>query len=77
MPAIIVLAVITIGALTVLSFAVRFLFSAWLLVTIAILAWINFGRAAPTSNLTAQPPDDRQIERAARSGCSGGAGRGG
>lgn len=42
MPGIIALAVITIVALTVLSFTVHFLFSAWLLVAIAILAWIKF-----------------------------------
>ena len=42
MPVIIALALITIVALTVLSFAVHLLFSPWLLVAIAILAWIKF-----------------------------------
>jgi hypothetical protein len=42
MPAIIVLAVIAIVALTVLGLAVHVLFSPWLLVAIAILAWIRF-----------------------------------
>ena len=39
---IIALVVIAIVALTVLGFAVHFLFSPWLLVAIAILAWIKF-----------------------------------
>jgi uncharacterized membrane protein len=43
MPAIIALALIAIVALTVLSFTLHFLFSPWLLVAIAILAWIKFG----------------------------------
>ena len=42
MPGILALAVIAIVALTVLSFAVHFLFSPWLLVAIAILAFIKF-----------------------------------
>jgi hypothetical protein len=42
MPGIIALALIAIVALTVLSFTVHFLFSPWLLVAIAILAWIRF-----------------------------------
>ena len=42
MPGIIALALIAIVALAVLSFAVHFLFSPWLLVAIAILAWIKF-----------------------------------
>ena len=43
MSGIIVLALIVIVALIVLSFAVHFLFSPWLLVVaIAILAWIKF-----------------------------------
>jgi hypothetical protein len=42
MSGIIVLALIAIVALIVLSFAVHFLFSPWLLVAIAILAWIKF-----------------------------------
>ena len=42
MPGIIALAVIAIVALTVLSFAVHFLFSPWLLVAIVILALIKF-----------------------------------
>ena len=41
MPGIIVLTLIAIVALTVLSFAVHFLFSPWLLVAIGILAWIK------------------------------------
>ena len=39
---IIALVVIAIVALTVLGFAVHVLFSPWLLVAIAILAWIKF-----------------------------------
>jgi hypothetical protein len=42
MPGIIVLALIAILALTVLSFTVHVLLSPWLLVAIAILAWIKF-----------------------------------
>ncbi len=42
MPGIIALALIVIVALAVLSFTVHFLFSPWLLVAIAILAWIKF-----------------------------------
>ena len=42
MPAIIALVLIAIVAITVLSFAVHLLFSPWLLVAIAILAWIRF-----------------------------------
>jgi hypothetical protein len=42
MPEIIVLALIAIVALTVLSFTAHFLLSPWLLVAIAILAWIKF-----------------------------------
>ena len=47
MPGIIALALtvvlIAVVALTVLSFAVHFLFSPLLLVAIAVLAWIKFG----------------------------------
>jgi hypothetical protein len=43
MAAIIALALIALVALTVLGFAVHLLFSPWLLVAIAILAWIKFG----------------------------------
>ena len=42
MPGIIALALIAIVALTILTFTVHFLFSPWLLVVIAILAWIKF-----------------------------------
>jgi len=43
MPGIIALALIAIVALAVLSFAVHFLFSPWLLlVAVAVLAWIKF-----------------------------------
>lgn len=42
MPGIIALVLIAVVALTVLSFALHFLFSPWLLVAIAILAWIRF-----------------------------------
>jgi hypothetical protein len=42
MPGFIALALIAIVALTVLSFTVHFLFSPWLLLAIAILAWIKF-----------------------------------
>jgi hypothetical protein len=41
MPAIIALVLIAIVALAVLSAAVHFLFSPWLLVAIAIVAWIK------------------------------------
>jgi hypothetical protein len=42
MPWIIALALIVIVALTVIGFAVHLLFSPWLLVAIAVLAWIKF-----------------------------------
>jgi hypothetical protein len=42
MPGIIALALIVIVALTVLSFAAHVLFSPWLLVAVAIVAWIKF-----------------------------------
>jgi hypothetical protein len=42
MPGIIALALIVVVALTVIGFAVHLLFSPWLLVVIAILAWIKF-----------------------------------
>jgi Flp pilus assembly protein TadB len=42
MPWIIALAFIAIVALIIVSFAVRFLFSPWLLVAAAIVAWIKF-----------------------------------
>jgi hypothetical protein len=42
MPGFIALALIAIVALTVLSFTLHFLFSPWLLVVIAVLAWIKF-----------------------------------
>jgi hypothetical protein len=42
MPAIIAVALIVIVALTIVGFAVHLLFSPWLLVAIAILAWIKF-----------------------------------
>ena len=42
MPVVITLALIAIVALTVLSFAVHVPFSPWLLVAIAILAWVKF-----------------------------------
>ena len=42
MPGIITLALIAVVALIVISFAVHVLFSPWLLVAIAILAWVNF-----------------------------------
>jgi hypothetical protein len=42
MPVIIALALIAIVALAVASVAVHVLFSPWLLVAIAILAWIKF-----------------------------------
>ncbi|HEY7265936.1 MAG TPA: hypothetical protein VH589_31165 [Trebonia sp.] len=43
MPAIIALVLLALVALTVVGFAVHLLFSPWLLVGIAILAWIKFG----------------------------------
>jgi hypothetical protein len=43
MLAIIALAVIALVAFAVLGFALHLLFSPWLLVAIAILAWIKFG----------------------------------
>ena len=42
MPGIITLALIVVVALIIISFAVHILFSPWLLVAIAILAWIKF-----------------------------------
>jgi hypothetical protein len=42
MPGIIALALIAIVALIVLSFALHILFSPWLLVAVAIVAWIKF-----------------------------------
>jgi hypothetical protein len=42
MSRILALVLIAIVALTVVSFTVHFLFSPWLLVAIAILAWIKF-----------------------------------
>ncbi|HEY5361521.1 MAG TPA: hypothetical protein VIJ82_28180 [Streptosporangiaceae bacterium] len=42
MPRILTLVLIAIVVLTVVSFTVHFLFSPWLLVAIAILAWIKF-----------------------------------
>jgi hypothetical protein len=42
MPGIIVLALAAVVALIVLGFAVHLLFSPWILVPIAILAWIKF-----------------------------------
>jgi hypothetical protein len=42
MPWIIALALIAIVALIIVSFAVHFLFSPWLLVAVAIVAWIKF-----------------------------------
>jgi hypothetical protein len=42
MPAVIAVVLIAIVALAVLSVTVHVLFSPWLLVTIAIVAWIKF-----------------------------------
>jgi hypothetical protein len=42
MAAILALALLVILALAVVSFALHFLFSPWLLVAIAIVAWIKF-----------------------------------
>jgi hypothetical protein len=42
MPALIAVALIVIVALTIVGFAVHLLFSPWLLVAVAILAWIKF-----------------------------------
>jgi hypothetical protein len=42
MPGIITLALIVVVALIIISFAVHILFSPWLLVAIAILAWVKF-----------------------------------
>jgi hypothetical protein len=42
MPAILAVALIVIVALTIVGFAVHLLFSPWLLVAVAILAWIKF-----------------------------------
>jgi hypothetical protein len=42
MAAIIALVLLALVALTVVGFAVHLLFSPWLLVAIAILAWIKF-----------------------------------
>jgi hypothetical protein len=42
MPAILAFALIAIVALVVLSFAVHLLFTPWLLVPLAIVAWVKF-----------------------------------
>ncbi len=42
MPAIIVLAILAIVALTLAGVALHILFSPWLLVAVAIVAWIKF-----------------------------------
>ena len=42
MPAILILVLIAIVALTVLSFTAHILFSPWLLVVIGVLLWIKF-----------------------------------
>ncbi len=42
MPGIIALVLVAVIALAVLGFAVHLLFSPWLLVAIAIVAWIKF-----------------------------------
>jgi hypothetical protein len=42
MPAIIALVIVAFIALTILGFVLHFLLSPWLLVVIAILAWIKF-----------------------------------
>ena len=42
MPPIIAVAFIAVVALIIVSFAVHFLFSPWLLVAVAIVAWIKF-----------------------------------
>lgn len=47
MPGIITLVLIAVVALIVISFAVHVLFSPWLLVAIAILAWIKFRPRQP------------------------------
>ena len=47
MPRILALVLIAIVALTVVSFTMHFLFSPWLLVAIAILAWIKFRPRRP------------------------------
>ena len=47
MPRILTLVLIAIVALTVVSFTMHFLFSPWLLVAIAILAWIKFRPRRP------------------------------
>jgi hypothetical protein len=43
MPAIIVAALAVIVAVAVLGFVLHILFSPWLLVAVAIVAWIKFG----------------------------------
>jgi hypothetical protein len=42
MPGILAFVLIAIVALTILGFAMHLLFSPWLLVAIAVLAWIKF-----------------------------------
>ena len=59
MPVIIALALVAIVALTVLSFAVHVLFSPWLLVAIAILAWIKFRPRHSHRYPSARPPAAR------------------
>lgn len=43
MPALIAIALIAVVALMVLGLVVHLLFSPWLLLAVAILAWIKFG----------------------------------
>ena len=47
MPWIIALALIAIAALIIVSFAVHFLFSPWLLAAVAIVAWVRFRPPLP------------------------------
>jgi hypothetical protein len=42
MPAVIAVVLVAVAALAVVGFTVHLLFSPWLLVAIAILAWIKF-----------------------------------
>ena len=62
MPAIIALALIALVALTVLSFAVHVLLSPWLLVAIAILAWVKFRPRPSTGSPSAWPPAARPAQ---------------
>jgi len=56
---IIALALIAIVALIIVSFAVHFLFSPWLLVAVAIVAWIKFRPRRSQRRSVCRPDESR------------------